>query len=453
MSSRAVIVAVVIALGVLILALFFGQSSNNQSKQTCVLGFDPVNLTAIEVHNGDARNRIQRTPEGGWAWADPQDRSITWPAIYPGNAQTAIGALSSLESESMRDVDPLTSDTWLLRFETGESAQELRVEKTQLGGLSRAENGNGDRFLVEASLIRPLVEPGLASWRIARAIPGLYDASRIWIDSGGQTLALARVNAQWSIIQPVAARADAASVSLLIDTIAQLGVERFETRAERSNSDLGFDNPATTLRLQRDSRHADSSGNISTETAESTLFVGSPADPQGTLLYAASAPDAKLVLLVASANLAAIPTEAKTLLAKAASAVQPNDVFGINIRTLDAEITAKRSMGEWTGSSAEQAEELLSFLCTMPAEPSIISADDEIIALSRVELTALDSSRLDLISIGYTADAVLVARAGNIIWLYPNTEPPALLAIPPFDEIPARETTRVPTPGSATYSK
>jgi hypothetical protein len=453
MSIRAVFIALAFAIGVVILALFYGQSAKSGNTHASVLSFDPTALTALEIQDADSHHRIQRTPDGGWDWVDANNHTISWPAIYPGSAQTAVGALSALESERMPDADPISGESWLLRFEVDSTTSELRVSKEQLGGLSRAENSNTDRFLIDASLIRPLVEPGLSSWRISRALPGLYDASRIWIEKQGQTLALARVNNEWNIIQPVAARADTAAVSALIDTIAQLNVERFEQRAERTNADLGIDAPTTTLRLQRDARRADASGNVTTETTESTLFVGSTADPQGALLHAANNPHAKLLLLVSSANLAAIPTEPKTLLATTASSALPSDVFGINIRTLDTEISASRSMGAWSGASESDATALLDFLCTTQGEPNIFADDDEIIALSRVELTALDSGRLDLISLGYTADGIFAARAGNVIWLYPSATPPALLVLPSFKDIPERTGSQTNRPPTDIYTK
>lgn len=453
MSPRALAVAVIFAVVIVVIAFVVGSGGPGHPESLRILSFDPAQLTAIEVQSPQGHDRIERTTSGGWRWVNPDDQSMTWPAILPGAAQTATARLATLEPERLPDADPIPDDAWTITFSAGETTESLKVARQTLGGLSRAQNTAGERFLVETDLIKPLVDPGLASWRIARAIPGLFDASRIWIEKGDRALTLARVQGKWSIIQPVAARASADSVSALLDALAAVSVEQFQDRDNRSAAELGLTNPSTSVRLQRDERASDASGEVRTSTQESTLLVGDPADPTGALRFAAPTADAPMLLLVSSTAVASIPTDPKSLLDPTASGVLPSDVFAININTLGEQSELKREMGNWSGAPAAQLDALLEFLCTTPGEPDVLATGDSILAASRVELLSLSGDRLDLISIGYTADALLAAQAGSVIWTYPNAEPPALLNLPAFDDMPERPDFQPATDGAATYSK
>ncbi|MCA9307550.1 MAG: hypothetical protein KDA16_13540, partial [Phycisphaerales bacterium] len=76
-------------------------------------------------------------------------------------------------------------------------------------------------------------------------------------------------------------------------------------------------------------------------------------------------------------------------------------------------------------------------LANTPGEADIAAGDMR--SLAKVDLLDAQGGLLDRITVGYTADAQLMARSGRVAWTYASINAPAILAVPSFADLPALE--------------
>ena len=75
----------------------------------------------------------------------------------------------------------------------------------------------------------------------------------------------------------------------------------------------------------------------------------------------------------------------------------------------------------------------------MQALQSADIAAGDMRSLAKVDLLDAQGGLLDRITVGYTADAQLMARSGRVAWTYASINAPAILAVPSFADLPALE--------------
>lgn len=450
MSSRAVLIAVVVALGLLVVAYLVttGPGSGGASATEPILSFDPGALEAVThtAPDGTVR-RIQRTEQGGWMWSSGD---ASWPAIFPSRAQAAITTLANLTpSGEARRAESVPENSHTITIETADAEpRTLRFSADSLGGLALAQADDGPVVRIDTTVVQPFIDPGLDSWRINTALPDLFDASRISLSSEEAPIMLARTQGTWRIVSPISARAEPAAVQALKDSLSRITIQRFLPADSSTRSDRGTASPQMTISLERDQRSPDASADVPVRTTSWGLRIGDAANADGSVLYADPIPDRGLVFHVNAAGVRAVSTSPRNYLALTATGVLPADVFGVRIRNLDGVTTYRRELDDWkritpdgVSERTESAplERLLSFLAATPGEPEPARADDDLHTLARIELQNLAGERIDLLSAGYNADGVFAVREGSVLVLYPGQPAPDVLGLPPFDQMPARE--------------
>lgn len=448
MSAKAVVIAILFAVGLIALALFLqsGQSGRSATgPHDPPFAFNPASIAAIVVTQPDGTaDRVVRDIGGRWTW---HGFGASWPASISTAVQTSLNALADFRPASMPDRGaalPAQSRTFSLTLRDGQE-RTLRIATESLGGRVLAQADGGSLFLLDTTIINPLVDPGPASWRVPQALPGRFDASRITLVSRDQSLTLARLQGKWSLRSPFSARANPDAVRSLLASVGGIGVDRFEPLGERNRETLGLDAPRATITLETDTRIVDTGGQTRTRIDSQSLLIGSPATPDGSLLYASPDADAPLVLIIPSASVASISMQARNYLALTASDANPADVFAVDVRDNTGARRYKRELDRWTVSASDgtsmitdapAVDDLLVFVTQRPAEPEPIAPNDDIHTLAHVDLLDHAGGALDRLAVGYNSDGVFAVRNANIVFLYPGVAPPELLGLPTFENMP-----------------
>ncbi len=455
MSPRAVIAAVAITLGLAIAALLLTnkQPPSPTSAQTTptAAAFNPALIASITVKRASgAEERVTRTDSGQWNFIAGR---IEWPAMPP---ETLVSALAALPAEFAKHADAAPTPggpAVTLTLRDG-STYALRLAPTSLGGRTAAALTSPEvtsNILIENSVLDPLLNPGPAGWRSTAAIPGVRDCSRITLDDGRASIALAKLEGQWSMRRPINARASQPAVSLLLGAIAQIKAARFEDAASHDLAAMGLTSPTLTITAETDERDADAAGDIRVHTITRELIIGGPADPKGDTRFAAADPEGSILFVVPAAAVSALSLAPRNYLHPTVAAVSPADVFMITIT--DTTITPATQLGfrrepggaGWTtinpdGSrtpaDAPPINDLLDFLASRPGEPEPFRPDDDIRTLRKIELMDAEGDPSEVLTAGYTADGLFAVRSGNLLVTYNAANAPAILSLPVFNTLP-----------------
>ncbi|HVZ94870.1 MAG TPA: DUF4340 domain-containing protein [Phycisphaerales bacterium] len=496
MSNKALFAIILIAVGLLGLTLLLnkknrptsGTPDGAPSTASTVLHFDPAQVTSICVGRENGRmETVTRAASGRWSctilpahpFGDTVILGNPWPASIPGEVTSALSLLADLKAVPAQSAKiPVGSPT--IQIGTGASTYLITVSRDTLGGRTLIRVGDQPPVLVDTALVEPFLDPGPASWRLTSAIPGARDASRVSITTPSDNIALARAEGRWSLQRPVAARAAESVVARLLGDIADRTIVRFVDDAKPDPSALGLDKPRLVIRTESDVRATSANpsdgGTPADASRAAELYVGAPADPIGTLLYASPNQQGSIVFVVNAADLSAISTTPRQYISPTATSVAPPSISTILIRHTDPQPFDRgfrRQLNQWlplTGGGAaigaqrlpidaDKMTELLDFLCTRQGEPEPIinrtagapesspgAATEPMRALARIELSNSDGDPLDIIHIGYSFDGTLAVRSEGVLILYPKAAPPALLELPDFGSLPPAP--NLPTPHS-----
>jgi len=448
MSIKALFAAVVLAV-VLIIAAFFLNRANPgtliSTEPTQLLDFKPAQVVRIIASTPETTHTVVRDTDLSWAYLTSDGG--TWPASPYEGAMGAMGRFSMLQSVSPAKDQTLPDDAHSLQIELANgTVYTIRYSTEALGGkllasvASSKSPGEPPVHIVNSNDLLPLANPGPASWRVGNAVPGVRDASRIYLETPDETIQLARLDGRWTLRQPVAGRANEEAVASLLDTLALLQIQRFIDHDQPDASTTGFASSRLTVRTETDVRTIDDQGRTRNTVRSKSLIIGADADPSGRFAYAAPSSTSSLLMLLPNDRLTQISTTARNYLALTASSLTAEDIALITVSlgyNSPTERGFRRSQGEWRelnpdGTSseidAEQIDELLAFLLEEPGEPEPASTD-EIRPAARITLYDLSGRTLQTIDFAYTADATPFARAGNIDVLYYDFTPPALLEI------------------------
>ncbi len=122
-------------------------------------------------------------------------------------------------------------------------------------------------------------------WRDRTALFGAgLDASRVRLENNkGTTLALGRVQGEWSVREPWSAPADPAAVQRLLAAVTSIQIVDFLDQGVPSAT-TQLDKPAATLTLETDRHGTGDKGAAAVDTR--TLAIGGAADSAGTRLFA-----------------------------------------------------------------------------------------------------------------------------------------------------------------------
>jgi len=456
MSSKAVFAAM---LGLLVLvgvALYLNRSqstgpgSAQAPDERPLAAFDPALVTVIEVtHPASRPQRAERRADGRWALVSSNPE---WPAVLPPGGLEALIALANLPRQAPTEA-PSPDRTVLLSLGLADRSKiEFRIAQEQLGGRARVWHGN-DAGLVEVSAIKPLLDPGPGAWRVRSALPGARDASRISLETAsGGVLALARLENRWALTRPLSARANPDAVESLLGALASIPVDRFEDAPIATAQDMGLGAPVMIVSTETDLPAAQGSAG---RAASRTLRIGGPASAKGDTLYASPGDGAGFVMTVPSSAVASVSTAVRNYLMPTVTAVRPQDVFIVSIRSLIGpdesatrdERSFRRELDGWvrllpdgsrTSADAEPINELLAFLAETPGEADAAPTPDGLRPLARISLFDLQGDGLEVITVGASADGEIGFRSGNVIVTHSTARIPGVLQLPDLASLPAQ---------------
>lgn len=399
MSSKAIGLFVVIALGLVVAAVMLSRQSNSTPSTPAGTAaplaaaqpwFEPGAVSAIAL-SGEGRpaHRVERAPGGGWSF---RAGAVEWPAAVPDAASSALASL----------------------------AQSLQTS--------------------------PTTPP-------PAALPGVTDASRITITDPTASLTLAKLEGKWDLRRPISARASQPAVTTLLSALSAIRAARFEDGATAGPAAYGLVNPRIVIQTEADERTATADGSVAVSVRARSLFVGGPADPKGDTIFVSPDPEGSMILVVPAASIAALSTAPRNYLAPTATGVLPADVFMASIRDAEAPAGApgserayRRDGERWIriGAGGDRAPAdtgevtaLLEFFSARPGVPDPADATDEVRILRRVEFFDSEGDALEILGVGYTPEGILAVRTASTIVTYSGVAAPELLYLPDFATLPA----------------
>ncbi|MEZ6210799.1 MAG: DUF4340 domain-containing protein [Phycisphaerales bacterium] len=451
MSTKALVTTIIVFAVLVGIAVMLNkggpQNANSSNGPAPIIQLDPAQIRTIRVDNNGQLSTVRRTDAGGWVY---DTGSLQWPVRpdAPNDLLRALTNLTGTDADASTSLgEQTTTSTVTLNDNTNRS---ITIANNTVGGRSVARTDDNKTVIIDAQLLDAATRPGPRAWRVASAMPGMgpVETSRITVETPDASISLARVDGAWQMHAPIGARADEQAVRGLLQTIADARAASFvDPPALPAPNIMQLDAPAMVITSQRDQRIIDDAGKVRVETQSRQLRLGGPASTENTSIYAAPDAAPSFVMVLDSDLTTSIPTSPRHYLASNATAVRPEDVWMIVIQPdSGAAIGRRRVLDEWfelrsdgTTGEAQSApvEELLSFLANTPGEADIAAGDMR--SLAKVDLLDAQGGLLDRITVGYTADAQLMARSGRVAWTYTSINAPAILAVPSFADLPALE--------------
>lgn len=471
MSTRAGAVAVILALGLIVLALILmrpgspgATPSSNQSTPIIA----PIAVDAIEsftVTWKGTSSTVTRDERGGWSLRMPTG---SWP-VDPQRVDVLLRVIGSLEgdADTAKQTAPPPADliTIALSLRDNPSATTMAFTDAPVAGKVMALRDSKPFAMADARIVDLAARNGPATWRSLLVIPDrdARGAARIAIATDGtEVIELARLDGVWRMRRPMSARADAEAVGALLDRLSAVKVIEFTDAAtDASTLEMtGKPLPRRGVELAWDQRSAESDGALTTRTIiRKIAFSDSPAGQSDRVRATVDGPASQEMLISADVPMG-ISTAARNYLAPTATGVAPADVGFVRIRGTDVPERGFRREGTgWTtmpaGAPADAApiEALLRFLAETEGEPQESFRDTDIRGLVRIELMDFEAEPVEFLDAGYTADGVLAVRAGSVVWLYGRQSPPDLLTLPAFESLAPLPTSTRTTPPPPSETK
>ncbi len=497
MSNRAIVIAVVLALGLVGLVWYMnwrsGPSAASGAPATQeALAINAAEVVGLKVKSGPIEDEVRREASangsggGGWVFVKSSGaETLVWP-IDPTPAQNLIRTIADLKPDPAHDRSGKMPDNAVLVtlvMKDG-SSRFVRLSPTPVAGKTVVDIDGKTPFLADASILTAATQPGPRQWRINRAMPGSpSDLTRLTLVSKDEQLAFAKAENRWTMSRPINARTSNQAMGNLLDGIGKISIEKFVDDSPRGDpSAMGFASPRMIINTERDIRSVDESGQVQSSVARRDLFIGGPADAAGTQLFASPDAQGSQVFLVNASSITALSTAARSYLDLTASGASAGDVGVVTVKKGKQETGYRRVSGKWykllAGGKTDKAEadaksiaEAVEFFTTRPGQPDPApgstqgvtatapgakgGADAGMKKLADVRLLADDGVLLDAFSVGLNGDGVLAVQCKDVIVSYPNTPAPKLLGLPLPKGVaaPAPSPTPAPAPAPAVKKK
>lgn len=352
-----------IALGVIAMMLLRGGGTRGSAAGVVnvgerVLDFAPSGVSEVQISNAASTARIVRitgegalkppawAPDAEWLLVSDSAGASVWPIPSPqmqGFLRTIAEARAVATPQAGASIgDSPTIVTLLMR---GGPAKVLRLSSRTLAGTGLVElsekplSGTAPTpatlALIGDELHRACMNPGPSAWRDRAILRSLApDASRVTLTSGSRALALAKLDGQWVLREPVAAPADPAAVVSLLGALSKVQVVEFSDKVP-AGVKTGIESPTSRLTLEVDRRTLapDPSAPVKLDTITLNLAIGAPANADAARVFASL--DGKTPLLLDAAALATLSVDPAGYLWTGAIKCAPADVTKVRLRTGD----------------------------------------------------------------------------------------------------------------------
>jgi len=454
MSTRAGIVAVIIALGLIVVALIVMRSGPQTSAPPVpeAAPFSTEDVGTVTITYAGKAHTVTRNDRGGWSIAVGDG---SWP-VDPQPVDAMLRLIASLaEDKGASSQTPPPLDRLITIDLVSDSGvrETVAFTDTPVAGKVLALRSGKPFALGDARIIDLAMRPGPLEWRSRMAIPDLdaRGAARVSISTGpNESIELARLDSVWRVRRPMSARAHPDAVSTLLDRLASMRVLEFAddaTAPEPPSLSMAGASAiapgARTIELAWDQRSAQPDGTLALQTiVRKIVFDSAPGAQKDRIRATVDGPAHQRIFVPADAPMG-VSTAARNYLAATATGVSPADVGFLRIRwTSGAESGFRREGLGWTampaGTQTDGApvEALLRFLFDQSGEPQESFQATDVRSLARIELMDFEAEPLDFLDVGYTADGVLAVRSGSVVWLYGPGLSPELLALPDFSSLP-----------------
>ncbi len=232
MPKKPVIIALSAAIIIVVASIWLLRppSATGAAGPQPVLDTDAASIVAFETTYRDGgTTRVERTLLG---WQLVGEDGPPW-AVQDVRARVAARILDDLQGRPIEDPGDLSPVATTLTITDARGRQmSLGLREPVIGGRRVVDRVDADgavqHFSIDDQLYEMFERKGLLAWRdegLLGALPGR--PARLALSSGSTQIDLARVEGNWSLRAPVAARASEEAIDTLLRAIADLRVERF----------------------------------------------------------------------------------------------------------------------------------------------------------------------------------------------------------------------------------
>lgn len=395
MSERSVIVSVLLAvvlLGAWLLTTF--RASPDAPTPAPLLPIDPALVQRIELHRPTGpRVWIERSEHLGTARWFVHTLINDEPMVWPAEDARVRAGLRVLASSRIEPATPeLSSEARLTLTLVDGSTHSIEFDASPLAGRvlvrSVPDEGTPVQGFVEAALFDAFVQTSLTTWRDPRpfAVVGPGPA-RIELESAAGSLALARREARWTMLEPIQIAADNDAANELTSQLAGINAVTMHDTLTAADARTSLSQPLATLATETDLRLPDASGETVAATIRQSVRVGGPADLTGTRVYAevlwtVAMADARaetlagpVVVELNTADLNTLNTRAETYFSRRATTFAANMIERITLTDRARTLSLERDGLSWISGNAallpgdaEAINNLLGLLTTTQAD-------------------------------------------------------------------------------------
>lgn len=388
MSERSVLIAVGFAL--VMLGLWVGidlLSRAPAAEPTPLLAFDPAQIERLEVESDGRRAWVEREAWFGapiwvvrWAQGGPEQ---SWPA----DESRVRAALRVLATTTLERGDKVETPSATLTLRSGDGKVHMvRFSDRPIAGKIGVQVESGGRQLsglTDAGLFDAFVRTGLTAWRDPHAMltPGV-GPSRVFISAGDGSLALARREGRWTLLEPLVAPAEPEPTSELIKNVSGLLAERFIDEMVMSDERVGFSRPLARVEAEHDLRIARDAGPES-RLVRQVLTVGGATDLSGQSVYglvewtikgadgATRALAGPAVVSVATESLNRLTTHPQPLISRTSTSALPGSFQQVELTLAGKRVRLERFGTGWAFRSESLLpgdSEAIESLCRLLAQ-------------------------------------------------------------------------------------
>jgi hypothetical protein len=383
MSMKAVIVwlmfAVVLGVVAVLVLLMPGATKPTVVAGDKLLSFKPGEVEQIVVSvAGQPMQSVEKAPsaksilgaDAEWqlridASRPGEDPLAPWP-VESAKLQSLLRVLSEMRAIAIPAAGmELGRPTVVEMRLTGNRTIKLTLAERTLAGTGLvvidSPQAIGARALVDDQIHAVFTSPGPREWRDPFPFAGIApDASRIRIEGKGKPLVLAKVEAKWSLREPVQAPGDTAAIQRLLATLGHISVADFLDQGAPS-ADTGLEKPTGSITVEADRRTMPTGATepkVTTDTV--TLAIGRAADVAVSRLFCSVG--GHRVVLINSTTLRDIGADPGMVIWPHPLRESPSDIGAIAftltspIPATTAEKTLKRSEGRWIQAITNNAD-------------------------------------------------------------------------------------------------